>query len=137
MITLTKDAVFTAARRAYEAKRLSAQGPSPRCQYRDPVGLPCAVGAAIDPNELSYIDGFKLRENEIGSVGSLSFRKVFNVPTHEEERAIKDLQSSHDAWASAELLIKNTHNRDNYAKQCAARCEENFVSVLYGEEANG
>lgn len=135
MITLTKDAVFAAARKAYEEGQLSAQGPNPQCRYRDTVGLPCAVGAAVDPDELTKENRERFFENEIGSVGSLSFRKLFNIPSREQEMAILALQASHDAWASAERRARNEPAGDVVG--FVEKSKKSFVDLLYGEEDNG
>lgn len=93
---LTLAEVRTAGLAAYHAKQLSAQGPTPACRYRDTVGRPCIIGAAMT-------------DDEADSIGSSVPVNVFHVRTNtgvpdtipEERNALSTLQTVHDCWAKS------------------------------------
>lgn len=81
--------VRAAAIQAYREHRLSAQGPTPECAYRDASGLPCVIGAAMTDEEHAGIE-------EI-SVLSLLDRRF--IETDDIDTLI-ELQTAHDSWAN-------------------------------------
>lgn len=133
MIKLTKNQVFKAALKAYEAKGLSAQGPTPRCEYRDPSGLPCAVGAAINLDDLSEDERRELLNNDLGSVGSSTFGGVFFIPA-EDYQSVGLIQRLHDNWALAAKSLHHTDKKDEvlftYRERRLAEAEKTFVGAL-------
>lgn len=93
-IKLPKALVIEKATEAYQAGRLSAQGPHPACVYRDADGRPCVVGAALsDPDARRLIDDGGL------AIESLIYDGVVrtNAP-----RWLQRLQEAHDQWCSTD-----------------------------------
>lgn len=123
-ITLTKSSVFDAARRFYEAGKLSAQGPTPMCAYVDPSGLPCAVGAAFMEMGVSESE-----IPEIGSVNSTAFNDVFEV-SDIDLTDISLLQRAHDQWA---IAARSVFGDDRQRSEYIADRETIFKKVLYGQ----
>lgn len=91
-IHLTAAKVFAAARLAYDENRLSAQGPTPECRYRDASGRPCAVGAAMTDKEAALL----LIYNRTSVAGLPN--KLVTVELGDYDR-ISSLQEAHDEWA--------------------------------------
>lgn len=87
-LKLTLAEVKTQGLKAYNEKRLSAQGPTPRCNYRDPSGRPCIVGAAIPDDIASKLP-------QTAAAWSLRGEGV------EIACGITHLQKLHDAWATS------------------------------------
>lgn len=94
MFKLTLADVKAKGLEAYKAGRLSAQGPTPACQYRDASGRACVVGAAL-PDELA------------DSLGGLNFAVLQTLiddnvvyVSDDEEYEIARLQVLHDRWAN-------------------------------------
>jgi hypothetical protein len=93
-LTLNKLDVARAAAKAYREGRLSAQGSTPKCRYRDPSGLPCAVGAAIDDetaHEWDVCGG--------NTVTELIDRGKLRT---DDKDALRSIQAAHDDWASGD-----------------------------------
>ena len=92
--TITLQEVRTAGRQAYNEKRLSAQGPTPMCAYRDDSGRPCIIGAAMTDEEAKRTsDGLPVQLFNAGDSRA-------GVAINPEERTeLQDLQTLHDAWA--------------------------------------
>ena len=91
-IHLTARDTAIAALKAYDEKRLSAQGPTPACMYRDKSGLPCAIGAAInDEQHAEYTPS--------GTIGFMIASGVITV-SPEDRYPLQRLQDLHDAWAT-------------------------------------
>lgn len=87
-ITLKARDVALAAKAAYDEKRLSAQGGTPGCYYRDASGRPCAVGAALTDEQAKKI------HNGATVYGLVEFGIEFD-----EVVAVYLLQEAHDSWA--------------------------------------
>lgn len=81
--------VALAAKKAFDEGRLSAQGPTPACRYRDAAGRPCAIGAALS-------DDFarSLRQHE--NVWAL---RETGIITTDDFEGLRKLQNTHDSWA--------------------------------------
>lgn len=88
-LRLTLAAVKEAGLKAYNEKRLSAQGPTPACKYRDDSGRPCIIGASI-PDDIAAT----LRQS--APVWLLRSNGV-----HIDSEEICYLQRLHDAWATS------------------------------------
>lgn len=97
MITLTLADVKAKALAAYNEKRLSAQGPTPACMYRDPSGLPCIIGAAMTDEEAEALT----REDNVVGVATLRSRGRVKM---DHNLDLAKGQELHDSWASA---VKN------------------------------
>jgi hypothetical protein len=91
-IKLTLAQVKAAGLKAYEEGRLSAQGPTPQCAYRDVSGLPCVIGAAL-PDEVADNPS----TNGVNVEGLLT-RKLI---TTRALTSLMILQEAHDEWATA------------------------------------
>jgi hypothetical protein len=94
-VVLNKLDVARAAAKAYREGRLSAQGPTPRCSYRDDSGYPCVIGAAIDDNTAALWD---MQGVNLGNGVSALHRERFLAT--DDEDALVYLQMAHDDWAS-------------------------------------
>ncbi len=92
MFKLTLADVKTKGLAAYNAKQLSAQGPTPACQYRDKSGRPCIVGAALP-------DDVALSLPQTQPVWGLSGLVKMVDADPKDQREIEDLQRIHDVWA--------------------------------------
>lgn len=82
--------VALAAKKAYDEGRLSAQGPTPACQYRDLSGRPCAIGAALTDAQAGGLCGaieWLIGKGRVRSRG---------------HRALAHIRRAHDRWAGAE-----------------------------------
>lgn len=95
MFQLTLAAVKKAGLKALNEGRLSAQGPKPKCLYRDPEGNPCVVGAAL-PDEVAA--QIKANSSNARPVSGLMSEGLIQVPD-DEYSAIRRLQGIHDRWA--------------------------------------
>ena len=93
-IRLTYAEVVEAGRKAYLEGRLSAQGPTPECRYRDSSGHPCVIGAALTDKQALYLD-----RNYDAQVHKLP---VEVLDCGIDLRAIRRIQQAHDEWASPE-----------------------------------
>lgn len=86
---LTVQGVKAAGLKAYNEKRLSAQGPTPACKYRDDSGRPCIIGASIPDDIAATLPQsapvWLLRSNGV----------------HIDSEEICYLQRLHDAWATS------------------------------------
>lgn len=118
-ITLTKEAVFTAARKAYEEGRLAAQIPNDfDCAYRSQKGNPCAVGAAITDEQYDSFDGMLDTRERSDVWGHVIVNKFFIIPD-EDVRDIIALQQAHDLWITQNI------------GEDADRAKAKFEKVLY------
>lgn len=90
-IHLDVQTVARAALKAYDEGRLSAQGPSPACLYRDARGRPCAIGAAIPDDVAAAWDNAD--EPDIAALIDQG------VVTSSDCSALARLQEEHDLWA--------------------------------------
>lgn len=88
-LSLTLAAVKEAGLKAYNEKRLSAQGPTPACRYRDDSGRPCIIGASI-PDEIAAT---------LPSQYPVWLLRSYGV--HIDSETICYLQRLHDAWATS------------------------------------
>lgn len=106
-VTLNKLDVARAAAKAYREGRLSAQGRTPKCKYRDPAGCPCVIGAAIDDETAKTWDGL------VGSTSVSWLQEIGYILTDDQE-ALVDLQIAHDNWAKkvagSELVLVSRLN---------------------------
>jgi len=97
MQTITLQDVVTAGRKAYDEKRLSAQGPTPTCAYRDKSCLPCVIGAAMTDETVKLI---KEKGWHNSTISQLINRQLVDVPPAEVMALVK-IQDAHDKWAKA------------------------------------
>lgn len=104
-IHLDVQTVARAALKAYKEGRLSAQGPTPACRYRDASGRPCAIGAAIPDDVAAEWDNVSDSEFMVGA-----------------PFALKRLQMKHDQWA------QSVHDKLIGRDVCADR-EQAFVTL--------
>lgn len=112
-IRLTLAQVKEAGLKAYHEKRLSAQGPTPSCMYRDASRRPCVIGAALTDEQAPDIPEM--------AIGSLIREKVIVTNA---TRGLPRLQEAHDRWAKAA--------RDE--KPHVADAEAKFLALLEGRE---
>lgn len=80
--------VALAAKKAFDEGRLSAQGPTPACEYRDCSGLPCAIGAALSDD---FARGLPKNANV------WAMRETGLITTDDFE-GLRNLQDAHDRW---------------------------------------
>ncbi|AKU43630.1 hypothetical protein CPT_Seuss104 [Caulobacter phage Seuss] len=108
-LTLNVRDVAQAALKAHSEKRLSAQGPTPHCRYRDSSGHPCAIGAAIDDKTAKWLDSLT-----VSNIYTLIKRG--DVLT-DNSQGLQELQRRHDSWS------RQPHNDDLERKflDCARR----------------
>lgn len=90
MIILNLAKVRAAGLSAYNEKRLSAQGPTPACLYRDASQRPCVVGAAMTDEEASGCS-----KAPVFSLVSDGFATTDNL------RELGTGQELHDYWSLA------------------------------------
>lgn len=109
---LTVREVALAAKKAFDEGRLSAQGPTPACEYRDKSGLPCAIGAALPDHVANRSEGCTVEELRSRGTVALSEPAV---------NALSDLQDAHDDWCHARLGLFGLQ---------PAEAEARFVAVL-------
>lgn len=88
---ITTAALVKAAREAFEAGDLSAQGPTPECKYRDASGRPCAIGAVLSDEVVA--------EGQIEGRYVSELTSVDGVVLEDADYA-QQLQAEHDAWAT-------------------------------------
>jgi hypothetical protein len=128
---LTYEEVVLAGRKAYEEKRLSAQGPTPQCAYRDNSGCPCVVGAALPDSTIAVINQKFMQGSRVSQLRSAD---VISVKSIDELDAIGDLQNAHDEWAKALVALESSLDDPitrKRLKQVADECEAIFVRLLY------
>lgn len=90
-INLPLAKVLKAAKKAFDAGQLSAQGPKPMCAYRDQVGRPCAIGAALSEAAAQRLD---LEDHS--AIEDLVAKRLV---TTDHKAALITLQAAHDEWA--------------------------------------
>lgn len=112
-IHLTLAQVKKAGLLAYHEKRLSAQGPTPSCMYRDASGRPCVIGAALTDEQAAGIPESPLVSLIFG--GMIVTGAIRGLPR---------LQELHDRWATA-VRDQKPHIADAEAK---------FLALLEGRE---
>lgn len=95
--TLTYTAVLAAGRKAYEEKRLSAQGPTPACLYRDESGCPCVVGSAMERETISVLVAANYNSSRVQLIPN----RIVDFASEEDKQDIMCLQRSHDNWCMA------------------------------------
>lgn len=95
--TLTRERVEEAGRKAYLERRLSAQGEAPECSYRDRLGRPCIIGAALTDAQAKMADNPDLVGYDT-DVRSLVKAGYFAIPSADVPR-LAALQKAHDDWA--------------------------------------
>lgn len=106
-IHLPLSLVIEKGRQAYLEGRLSAQGPTPACRYRDGSGRPCVIGAALSDEEAARLDATRC------GITGLHTRALI---TTDREGFLVALQNAHDAWADrvvagAHELARNSEAR--------------------------
>lgn len=92
-IHLTLAQVKEAGLKAYHEKRLSAQGPTPGCFYRDPSGRPCVIGASLADEDAKRFDAQAV--SAVSALCGMYFIKI----SASELGPIAELQQWHDRWA--------------------------------------
>lgn len=92
-IHLDVQTVARAALKAYEEGRLSAQGPTPACRYRDASGRPCAIGAAIPDDVAASWDSLNGGSGVYTLIGA-------GEATTDGAIALMRLQDVHDLWTT-------------------------------------
>lgn len=90
-LKLNKDRVVKNAIKAYREKRLSAQGPTPRCAYRDPSNNPCVIGVSMTDRQARYCDAI-----DTSSVNDLYNKDIIET---DDIAFLNILQKHHDKWA--------------------------------------
>ena len=95
-ITLTLKGVKAAGLAAFRDRRLSAQGPTPECAYRDTSGLPCVVGAAMTDEQVAALKDSSNNHTSIWALVDSGKVRVSRGATHGK---LKELQAAHDQWA--------------------------------------
>jgi len=93
--------VAKAALKAYKEGRLSAQGPTPECAYRDSSGRPCAIGAAIPD---------KLAEVLTGSIFAIISTRGWRT---NNIQGLSMLQAAHDDWVCGP---KSRYREEDFVK---------------------
>lgn len=128
--TITLEDVLTAGRKAYEEKRLSAQGPTPACSYRDESGCPCVVGAAMTDETVEKV---QFQGNDGSRVHQLNTKNLIHIP-QEDLVAVGDIQNLHDEWTRAvrmtQLGVVTEEQRLTAERNCEV-AEQRFVNALY------
>ena len=94
--------VKAAARRAYKARKLTAQHPTRemrKCNYQ--IGdYRCAIGAALSSRTLAEI--VRLGRNDNTSIGKLWYiARLIKLDGEGERAVLSDIQEAHDRWATA------------------------------------
>lgn len=97
-IHLIAKEVALAALKAHAEGRLSAQGPTPACRYRDKSGLPCAIGVVLT-DECA---------RSIGNVNVLGLVQD-GVISADDVGALLLLQNAHDDWSNYEKEEGEAH----------------------------
>lgn len=69
--------------------RLSAQGPTPECRYRDRSGRPCAIGAALTDEQAASIP------DNLQNSAVWALRSYIRA---DDMEALTSLQLAHDNW---------------------------------------
>jgi hypothetical protein len=91
-VVLNKLDVARAAAKAYLEGRLSAQGPTPVCSYRDASGCPCVIGASVDDKTAKKWD-------DLDDSGVIDL-KAQDILESDDMQALAELQCLHDEWAA-------------------------------------
>lgn len=86
--------VAQAAKKAFDEGRLSAQGPTPMCAYRDDSGRPCAIGAALTDRQAKALDD----AGEFSATGVVKLLREGRIKTDSPDD-LSALQATHDDWA--------------------------------------
>jgi len=97
MFKLTLSDVKAAGLAALYAGKLSAQGPTPECAYRDDHGRPCVIGAALPFDVVDCLIDVGQGDEK---VSDLSSNIVVTDP--DELPKLARLQAIHDRWAQME-----------------------------------
>lgn len=92
MITLNTLDVIRNAVTAYKERRLSAQGKTPQCSYRDNSNCPCVIGVSIPDQVAESWDSF----DEDTSISHIYEEGEFITDNID---VLSELQSLHDQWA--------------------------------------
>ena len=92
---LTLADVKTAGLAALQANKLSAQGPTPVCAYRDKTGHPCIIGAAFPED---FVATLKPHQQAM-TIGQLADDRLVTVDPLELSR-LNWLQQVHDRRAN-------------------------------------
>jgi hypothetical protein len=98
-----------AARRAYKARKLTAQYRNPnkrKCVYHD-GSCYCAIGAGLSPKTLQVIEIRRL--NELTSVRNLEREGVITTDNIE---GLARLQTRHDAWCQADSSDRTRRRKE-------------------------
>lgn len=92
IVILNKLEVARNAAKAYKERRLSAQGTTPSCRYRDRSGCPCVIGASVPPGVARIWDTY----------GDPSITNIYEEEQFitDDIEALNDLQETHDKWAN-------------------------------------
>lgn len=117
-IHLTLAQVREAGLKAYQEKRLSAQGPTPACRYRDESGRPCVIGAALTDPQAHQLEGAQI------SMGVKHLAMAWRIEM-DRPNELACLQSAHDSWCFA--LDRDDHHE-------ADRAESRLLALLEGRE---
>jgi hypothetical protein len=105
--TLTKEECLPIMREAYRKGRLSAQGPTPACMYRDKSDRPCIVGSCFDDDVAQILSITGGNKSTIGAIITNEIAP-FRVPI-EDEDWFSSTQYAHDQWCNVEDE-KRAHN---------------------------
>jgi hypothetical protein len=101
-IELTWAKVKAAGAKAYQERRLSAQGPTPTCNYRDISGRPCVIGAALTDDQVKpWLAEGNLGENKY-YIKTLRCRGVVSYSDRDSKKFSR-LQGIHDEWCSSNV----------------------------------
>jgi hypothetical protein len=99
-IHITREAVYAKGLAALNAKRLSAQGPTPTCAYRDASGCPCIIGTVLSERDAAAL--------EVESVDSAYESHLVSFDA--DVSLFQQLQLAHDFWAAVEDARKEGRN---------------------------
>ena len=114
-IVLNVRDVALAAKKAFDEGRLSAQGPTPACKYRDDSGRPCAIGAALSADEIDRLLHGAEAEMETPIAGLAPHFRTDRLD------ALTELQDAHDEWC---------HTRGGSGPSTPKAAKRDFVRVL-------
>lgn len=127
-VSLPLALVLEKGREAFLVGRLSAQGPSPQCAYRDESGLPCVIGAALTDDEAALLSSRKLTNIQSLIDDGLVVTRA--------RRALPRLQQLHDVWASHEsdyllsVELDYARSRQRDARKKADRARARLMRAL-------
>lgn len=113
-INLPLAKAIKAGRRAYLAGKLSAQGPTPSCEYVDDSGLPCIIGAALTPADRTHL---KVDQHGLAVVALIEE----GIISTDAPATLGLLQDAHDKWAGAQAGSDEDEDEraEGHAKLCA------------------